>query len=84
MLMLLIRGYLHQLIQLITLLNTFYNLSIPMVRVRSTGGSPSSPERAAAGGPDGHVCGPMDCGIICMLQGVPTYPKLSLICCLLS
>ena len=25
----------------------------------------------------------MDCGIICLLQGVCTYPKLSLICCLL-
>ena len=37
MLMLLIHGYLHQLIQLITLLNTFYNLSIPMVRVRDAG-----------------------------------------------
>ena len=59
MLVLLIHGYLYQLIQLITLLNTFYNLSIQMMRVCNAGASPNSCEHAAAGAPAGGVRGPL-------------------------
>ena len=41
--------------QLITLLNTFYNLSIWMVRVPGREATPSSRERAVAGRPVGRM-----------------------------
>ena len=44
--------------ELHTLSNTFCNPSIPMVRVRGGMATPSSRERAAAGGPAGRVRGP--------------------------
>ena len=45
--------------ELLTLSNTFCNPSIPMVRVRGGMATPSSRERAAAGGPAGRVPGPI-------------------------